>query len=91
VAQLLGRGCTVRLLDPKTQKLYLAQSFGLSEEFLHKGPVDAQKSIAENMAGKIVVIDDVITDPRLQYRTHGRLPDEQMIFDFDWSQKEMGE
>lgn len=69
VAQLLGgKGCTVRLLDTKTQKLYLAQSFGLSKEFLNKGPVDAQKSIAENMAGKIIVIDDVITDPRLQYR-----------------------
>lgn len=69
VAQLLGgKGCTVRLLDPKTQKLYLAQSFGLSQEFLNKGPVDAQKSIAENMAGKIVVIDDVLTDPRLQYQ-----------------------
>ncbi|MGA7874399.1 MAG: GAF domain-containing protein [Desulfoferrobacter sp.] len=69
VSQLLGgKGCTVRLLDSKTQKLYLAQSFGLSKEFLNKGPVDAQKSIAENMAGKIVVIDDVITDPRLQYQ-----------------------
>ena len=69
VAELLGgKGCSVRLLDSKTQKLYLAQSFGLSKEFLNKGPVDAQKSITENMAGKIVVIDDVITDPRLQYQ-----------------------
>lgn len=69
VAQLLGgKGCSVRLLDPKTQKLYLAQAYGLSQEFLNKGPVDAQKSITENMAGKIVVIDDVLTDPRLQYQ-----------------------
>lgn len=60
-------GCSVRLLDTKTQKLYVAQSYGLSKEFLNKGPVDAQKSIAENMGGKIVVIEDVITDPRLQY------------------------
>lgn len=62
-----GIGCSVRLLDAKTQKLYVAQSYGLSKEFLNKGPVDAQKSIAENMGGKIVVIEDVITDPRLQY------------------------
>lgn len=62
-----GKGCTVRLLDPKTQNLYLAQSFGLSREFLNKGPVDAQRSIAENMSGRIVVVDDVFTDPRLQY------------------------
>jgi GAF domain-containing protein len=62
-----GKGCTVRLLDPKTQNLYVAQSHGLSKEFLEKGPVHSQLSIADNMAGKIVVIDDVFTDPRLQY------------------------
>jgi len=68
VTQVLnGKGCTVRLLDPKTQNLYVAQSFGLSKEFLEKGPVHSQLSIADNMAGKIVVIDDVFTDPRLQY------------------------
>lgn len=68
VTQVLGgKGCTVRLLDPKTQNLYVAQSHGLSKEFLEKGPVHSQRSIADNMAGKIVVIDDVFTDPRLQY------------------------
>ncbi len=61
------KGCVVRLLDAKTQNLYVARSHGLSQEFLQKGPIDAQRSIAENMAGKIVVIDDVFTDPRLQY------------------------
>ena len=62
-----AKGCVVRLLDPKTQNLNVARSHGLSQEFLQKGPVDAQKSIGENMAGKVVVIDDVLTDPRLQY------------------------
>ncbi len=65
---LYSIGCVVRLLDPKTQQLYVAQSYGLSEEFLHKGPVDAHRSIAENMAGRTVIIDDVFTDPRIQYR-----------------------
>jgi GAF domain-containing protein len=68
ITEVLGvKGCMVRLLDPQTQNLYLARSYGLSHEFLHKGPVDAQRSIAENMAGKIVVIDDVLSDPRIQY------------------------
>ena len=68
VTQVLGgKGCTVRLLDPKTQNLYVAQSHGLSREFLDKGPVDSHRSIVDNMAGKIVVIDDVFADPRLQY------------------------
>lgn len=62
-----GKGCVVRLLDPKTNSLYVAHSCGLSKEFLNKGTVDAQRSIAENMSGQIVIIDDVFTDPRLQY------------------------
>ncbi|WP_448382961.1 GAF domain-containing protein [Desulfosoma sp.] len=69
ITQVMGViGTTVRLLDPKSNTLYLAQAYGLSERFLKKGPVDAAKSIAENMAGRIVVIEDVYTDPRIQYR-----------------------
>ncbi len=68
ITEVLGvKGCVVRLLDPKTQNLYVARSHGLSEDFLNKGPVDSQKSIAENMAGRVVVVDDVLTDRRLQY------------------------
>ncbi len=66
--RLGAKGSSIRLLDTKTRELYLAQSYGMSQEFLNKGTVDAQRSIAENMAGKIVVIEDVYTDPRLQYR-----------------------
>ena len=62
-----AKGCVVRLLDPKTQNLYVAQSHGLSQEFLNKGPVHSKMSISENMAGQIVVVDDVFTDLRLQY------------------------
>lgn len=69
ITEVMGvLGTSVRLLDNKTNTLYLAQAHGLSERFLNKGPVDAQKSIAENMAGRIVVIEDVYTDPRIQYR-----------------------
>ena len=68
ITEAMGvKGCVVRLIDPKTQNLYVAQSHGLSQDFLNKGPVDAQKSIAENMAGRVIVIDDVFTDPRVQY------------------------
>lgn len=68
VTQALGgKGTTVRLLDPKTHHLYLANSYGLSKQYLDKGPVDSQRSIAENLAGRTVVVDDVFSDPRLQY------------------------
>lgn len=62
-------GCAVRLLDPKTQQLYVARSYGIRKEFLEKGPVDAHLSMSENLAGKVVIVNDVFTDPRLQYRS----------------------
>jgi GAF domain-containing protein len=68
ITEVLGvKGCVVRLLDPKTLNLDVARSHGLSQAFLNKGPVHAKRSIAENMAGQVVVIDDVLTDPRIQY------------------------
>ncbi len=65
---LEAKGSSIRLLDPKTQELYLAQSHGLSQEFLQKGTVNSERSINENMSGKVVIVEDVYTDPRLQYR-----------------------
>lgn len=64
---LEAKGCVVRLLDQKTNSFYLAKAYGLSKTFLDKGPVDALRSMPENLSGKVVVIDDVFTDPRLQY------------------------
>ncbi len=69
ITERLGAmGSSIRLLDANRRELYLAQSFGLSQDFISKGAVDAERSIAENMAGKTIVIEDVYTDPRLQYR-----------------------
>lgn len=41
------KGCTIRMVDPKTSTLELVASFGLSEKYLHKGRVDMDKSISE--------------------------------------------
>ena len=40
---------------------------GLSEPFLRKGPLDADKSIAETLGGQIVLILDASNDSRVQY------------------------
>ncbi|MBZ4660379.1 MAG: putative sensor protein [Desulfacinum sp.] len=61
------KACAVRLLDPKKRTLELVASHGLSEAYVHKGPVDADQSIAEAMEGKTVVIRDAVTDSRAQY------------------------
>jgi signal transduction protein with GAF and PtsI domain len=59
---------TIRLLDPFGKRLELFASYGLSERYLNKGPVDAEKSVADALVGKPVAIDDVPTDPRIVYQ-----------------------
>ncbi len=61
------KGCTIRLVNPKTNTLELVASVGLSEKYLSKGQVDMDKSIAEALSGRPVAIYDATTDPRIQY------------------------
>jgi signal transduction protein with GAF and PtsI domain len=62
------KGCALFLLNPKHQKLELAGSFGLSEEYLRKGPVNALRSIPGALEDQQPVgIFDVTDDPRIQY------------------------
>ncbi|MDP2046546.1 MAG: GAF domain-containing protein, partial [Deltaproteobacteria bacterium] len=62
-------GASIRLLDETRETLELVAAFGLSKKYLQKGPVSAQKSIAQALKnGKPVIILDAATDRRVQYR-----------------------
>jgi signal transduction protein with GAF and PtsI domain len=61
------KGCTLFLVDRKTDELKIAGSYGLSRNYLDKGPVSSLKSIAESIKEGPVAIHDVSDDPRLQY------------------------
>jgi signal transduction protein with GAF and PtsI domain len=61
------KGCTVFLINKSTNELEVAASFGLSSEYIHKGPVSALKSIAQSLEEGPIAIFDVKDDPRLQY------------------------
>ena len=61
------KGVALRLLDEKSRQFNLAAAWGLSEEYLDKGPVIADVSMAEGMAGDIVHIPNVTSDARIQY------------------------
>ncbi|MEW6714743.1 MAG: GAF domain-containing protein [Nitrospirota bacterium] len=62
------KAATVRLLDSTGTKLKLAASYGLSEKYLNKGPVDTEKNIIEALKENPVAIYDVTTDSRIQYQ-----------------------
>lgn len=63
------KGCSIRLLDPSGQKLEIKAVYGLSKEYLDKGPVDVEHSKVDKevLEGKIVYIEDATKDPRFQY------------------------
>ena len=61
------KGCSLFLFNRKTNELELATSFGLSDEYLNKGPVSALRSIAQSLEEGPVAIYDVMDDPRIQY------------------------
>ncbi|HMA84653.1 MAG TPA: GAF domain-containing protein, partial [Desulfosalsimonadaceae bacterium] len=61
------KGCTIFLINRHTNELEIAASFGLSKEYLNKGPVSAMHSIAESLSEGPVAIGDVSDDPRIQY------------------------
>lgn len=62
------KGCALFLFDKSSELLSLAGSYGLSQEYLDKGPVSSMQSIASSLEdGRPVAIYDINDDPRLQY------------------------
>jgi len=73
VAKALGaKGCSVMLLTPDRRLLIHAATHGLSEHYIRKGLVSADKSSAEALMGQPVAILDAITDKRIQYPKEAR-------------------
>lgn len=68
VEHLHVRGCHILLLSRDLKQLETVAAHGLSDKFLHKGPVDAERSVAEALQGTIVLVEDCATDPRIQYQ-----------------------
>jgi len=62
------KGCHFRLISRDQQILDSAASSGLSEAFLNKGPVDAERSVSEALEGRVVQVFDCANDERIQYR-----------------------
>ena len=69
-AEVMGvKACTIRLLEAGGQSLCLASTYGLRDAYFQKGCllVDQNPLVREVLAGKVVAVDDVAADTRLQY------------------------
>lgn len=67
VAAMDIKACAIYALDLETKHLELFASFGLSPKYLGKGPILAEKSIAQNLQGNPVIVSDVTKDKSIQY------------------------
>jgi GAF domain-containing protein len=73
VAQALeAKGCSVMLLTPERKLLLHTAAYGLSDWYVRKGPVSADKSIAEALEGRPVAVIDATEDERIQYRDQAK-------------------
>jgi signal transduction protein with GAF and PtsI domain len=61
------KGCSVFILDRQRNILEVSATHGVSEAYLKKGPLVADKSISETLQGKKVLISDISNDSRVQY------------------------
>jgi signal transduction histidine kinase len=65
---LNAKGCSLMLLTPDRKVLLHAAACGLSDGYVRKGSVSADKSISEALRGKPVAILNATEDERVQYR-----------------------
>jgi len=69
IARAIGaKGCSLMLLTPDRKQLIHTISYGLSSQYLKKGPVRAGAIISEVLEGRPVAITDITEDPRIQYK-----------------------
>ena len=67
-----AKGCSLMLLTPDRKLLIHSRACGLSDQYIKKGPVSADKSISEALEGKPVAVLDATTDERMEYREQAK-------------------
>lgn len=69
-AKTMGcKACTIRLLDSTGRFLLPSAAYGLSANYMRKGPVEVKKSGLDHevLAGKAIHLKDATADGRFQY------------------------
>lgn len=73
VTKAIGvKGCSLMLLTPDRKLLLHTAAYGLSDWYVHKGRVSADKSISDALEGKPVAVLDATKDKRIQYQLEAK-------------------
>jgi two-component system NtrC family sensor kinase len=79
---LNARGSILRILNLKNGELELNAAYGLSDRYLSKGHVSSTKVIKEIcQENRAIIIEDVQTDPRVQYPKEAKEEGIKMMVD----------
>jgi len=62
------KGCSIRLLQSRSNQLELVASDGLSETYLQRGKIEHEQNVAAALSGHPVSIFDVSQDDRIFYK-----------------------
>jgi signal transduction histidine kinase len=70
-----AKACFLRLFDRSGKKLSIGASYGLSQSYINKGPVETEKSPVDSevLKGMTIQVLEVSEDPRFQYREEARI------------------
>jgi signal transduction histidine kinase len=69
---LEAKGCSIMLLSADRKALLRTAAYGLSDQYLRKGPLSADKSVSQALEGKPVAILNAAEDERVQYREQAK-------------------
>jgi GAF domain-containing protein len=73
VAKAMGeKSCSLMLLSPDRKELLHTVAYGLSDWYVKKGPISADKSISEALEGKPVEVLYATEDKRIQYHEEAK-------------------
>jgi YesN/AraC family two-component response regulator len=61
------KGCAISLLDKKKEYFKICAAYGLSDNYLKKGPIAADKTLSKVLSGKPESVLDITTSPHAQY------------------------
>jgi signal transduction histidine kinase len=69
-----AKACFLRLFDRSGRKLSIGASYGLSQAYINKGPVETEKSPVDSevLRGMTIQVLEVSEDARFQYREEAR-------------------
>lgn len=62
-----AKGCSIMLLDEKENQLFTVSYYGISEEYLKKGPLFVDEKYSAFIKSEPVYIENVQSDTRIKY------------------------